>query len=67
MVLHLFVFLLMVCLLLSLALLWRLYWLHQHPSSPQGGAKRSTLHRLLNPRCPDPRIAQRDMTGSQAA
>jgi hypothetical protein len=53
MALHLFVFLLMVCLLLSLARLGRLDWLHLRPSSPRGGAKHSTLHRLLKPRCPD--------------
>ena len=53
MALHMFVFLLVVCLLLSLALLWCLDWLHLRPSSPRGGAKRSTLHRLLKPRSPD--------------
>ena len=53
MVLHLFLFLLVVCLLLSLALLWCLDWPHLRPSSPRGGAKRSTLHRLLKPCCPD--------------
>ncbi len=53
MVLHVFVFLLVVCLLLSLALLWRHDWLHLRPSSSRGGAKRSTLHRLLKPRSPD--------------
>ena len=53
MALHVFVFLFLVCLLLSLALLWRLYWFHLRPSSSRGGAKRSTLHRLLKPRSPD--------------
>jgi IS1 family transposase len=53
MVLHVFVFLLVVCLLFSLMLLWRLDWFHFRPSSSRGGAKRSTLHRLLKPRCPD--------------
>jgi transposase-like protein/IS1 family transposase len=53
MALHVFVFLLVVCLLLSLALLWRLDWFHLRPSSSSGRAKRSTLHRLLKPRCPD--------------
>src|SRR5258708_12454488 len=53
MVLHVFVFLLVVCLLLSLALLWRLDWFPLRPSSSKGRAKRSTLHRLLKPRCPD--------------
>jgi IS1 family transposase len=49
---HMFVFLLVVC-LLCLALLWRLDWLHLRPSSSRGGANRSTLHRLLKPRSPD--------------
>ncbi len=53
MILHVFVFLLLVCLLLSLALLWRLGWFSLRPSSSRGRAKRSTLHRLLKPRCPD--------------
>ena len=53
MVLHVFVFLLVVCLLLSLALLWRLDWFPFRPSSSRGWAKRSTLHRLLKPRSPD--------------
>ncbi len=49
---HVYVFLLVVCLLLSLALLWRHDWLHLQPCSSRG-AKRSTFHRLLKPRCPD--------------
>ena len=53
MVLHVLVFLLVVCPLLSLALLWRQDWLHLRPFSSRGGAKRSTLHRLLKPCCPD--------------
>src|SRR5216683_3970086 len=53
MALHVFVFLLVVCLLLSLALLWRLDWFPLRPSSSKGGAKRTTLHRLLKPRSPD--------------
>jgi IS1 family transposase len=51
MALHAFVFLL-VSFLLFLARLGRLDWLHLRPSS-RGGAKRSTLHRLLKPRSPD--------------
>ena len=47
-----FVFLLVVCLLLSLVLLWRLDWFPLRPSSSPGGAKRSTLHRLLKPHTP---------------
>jgi hypothetical protein len=54
MALHLFVLLLVVCLFLLLVLLWRLDWFPlRSSSSPRGGAKRSTLHRLLKPRCPD--------------
>ena len=53
MALHAFVLLPVVCLLLSLALLWRLCWFSLRPSSSRGGARRSTLPRLLKPRCPD--------------
>ncbi len=53
MVLHVFVALLVVCFLLCPALLWRLDGFHFRPSSSRGAAKRSTLHRLLQPRCPD--------------
>jgi IS1 family transposase len=53
MVLHVFVFLLVGCLLLSLVRLWRLDLLHIRASTSRGGAKRSTLHRLLKPRSPD--------------
>ena len=53
MALHVYMFLLVVCLLLSLALLWRLCWFPLRPSSSRGGAKRSTLQRLLKPRTPD--------------
>jgi IS1 family transposase len=52
MAVHVFLFLLVVFLILSLALLWRLCWLHLRPSSSRGGTKRSTLHRLLKPRSP---------------
>src|SRR5437588_9341759 len=53
MALHVFVFLLVVCLLLSLVLLWRLDWFPVRPSSSKGAAKRSRPHRLLKPRYPD--------------
>src|SRR5947209_4682037 len=53
MALHLFVFLLVVCLLLALALLWRLDWFPLRPASSQGAAKRTMLPRLLKPRSPD--------------
>src|SRR5437763_2481319 len=58
MVLHVFVFLLLVCLLLSLALRWLLEWVPLEPSS-SGGAKRTALHRLLKPRSPDDCLACR--------
>jgi len=50
---HVYVFLLMVCLILCLARLGRHDWLHRRPCSSRGGVKRSTLHRHLLPRCPD--------------
>ncbi len=50
---HMYVFLLVVCLLLCLARLGRHDGLHLQPCASRGGAKRSTLHRLLKPRCPD--------------
>ena len=59
MALHVYVFLLVVCLSLSLALLWRLDWLHFRLSSSQGRAKRTRLHRLLKPRSPDDCLACR--------
>jgi hypothetical protein len=64
---HVYVFLLVVCLLFSLALPWRLDWFPLRPSSSKGGAKRTTLHRLLKPRCPDDcpacRLASTPSTG----
>ena len=48
-----FVFLLVVCLLFSLALLWRLDWFPDRASASHGTAKGSTLPRLLKPRSPD--------------
>ena len=53
MALHVFVYLLVVCLLLSLALLSRLDWFPYSPSFSKGGTKHSRLHRLLKPRSPD--------------
>ena len=55
MALHVFVFvcLLVVCLFLSLALLWRLDWFHRRPSSSRGGVKRTAVQRLLKPCSPD--------------
>ncbi len=49
---HVYVFLLVVC-LLCLALLWRRDWFPLRLSSSKGEAKRTTLQRLLKPRCPD--------------
>jgi transposase-like protein len=51
--LYVFLFLLVFFLLLFLVLLWRLDWLHVRLSSSRAQAKRSTLQRLLKPRCPD--------------
>ena len=51
--LHVYVFLLVVCFLFSLTLLWCLDWFRLRSSSTQGGAKRSRLQRLLKPRSPD--------------
>jgi transposase-like protein len=60
MALHVFVFLLVVCLLLSLARLGRLCWFQLRPSSSRGGAIHSRAQRLLKPRtpldCPDCRL-----------
>src|SRR5215471_19096172 len=71
MALLVFVFLLMVCLLLSVALLWRLDWFPLQPRSSRGGAKRTTLHRLLKPRCPDDcpacRLASTPSSGGRPA
>jgi hypothetical protein len=49
--LHVFVFLLVACFLLLLALLWRLDWFPLRPSSSQGRVKLTRLPRLLKPRC----------------
>ena len=51
--LHEFVFLLVVCLFLSLALRGCLDWFHVRSSSPKGVTKRTRLDRLLKPRTPD--------------
>jgi len=52
MALHVFVLLLVACLLLCLARLGRLDWLSPRPSS-KGATKRTTVQRLLQPRSPD--------------
>jgi IS1 family transposase len=51
--LHVFVFLLVVCFLHSLVLLWHLDWFPLRSASSKGTAKRTKLHRLLKPRTPD--------------
>ena len=51
MAVHVFLFLLVLC-LLCLALLWCLDWLHRQPSSSKTGAVRTTVQRLLKPRSP---------------
>ncbi len=48
---HVFVYLLVVCLLLSLALLWRLDWLSLQPSHSRGRVIHSLTQRL-KPRTP---------------
>jgi transposase-like protein len=53
MALHVYVFLLVVCLFLLLARLGRLDWFALRPSSSPGGAKRSRFPRQLVPRTPD--------------
>jgi hypothetical protein len=52
MAIEVFLFLLVFCLLLSLALLWRLDWLHLQPSPSQAGRRRTLVQRLLKPRTP---------------
>jgi transposase-like protein len=57
--LHIVLFLITVCLIISLALLWCLNWFPLQLSSSREGAKRSTLHRLLKPRPPEDCLACR--------
>src|SRR5258708_16884688 len=68
--LHVYVFLLVVC-LLSLARLGRLDWFDLQPSSSRGGANRTALHRLLQPRSPDDcpacRLASTPSSGGEPA
>jgi len=52
MAIQVFVFLLVFFLILSLALLWRLSWLHHYPSPSQAGRRRTLFQRLLKPRTP---------------
>jgi transposase-like protein len=68
MAVHVFLFLL-VFFLLSLALLWRLGWLHLQTSSSRGGVIHSTVQRLLKPRtlldCPACRLASTPSSGGE--
>jgi len=61
---HMFLFLLVVCLFLTLALLYHLCWLYLQPSHSRGKAIHTLTHRLLKPRaphdCPVCRLAARD-------
>ncbi len=50
---HVFLFLLVFFLLLSLALLWRLSWFHLQPSYSKAAKRRTLVQRLLKPRSPD--------------
>jgi IS1 family transposase/transposase-like protein len=52
MAVHVFLFLLVLC-LLCLALFWRLGWLYRQPSPTKTGAQRIPVQRLLKPRSPD--------------
>jgi len=72
MVFHVFLFLLVVCLvLLSLVLLWRLDRLVLQPAYSREGVKRSRLPRLLKPRTPDDcpacRLASSAMSSAEPA
>src|SRR5215472_5759103 len=71
MALHVSLFLLVVCLLLILGLLWRHDWFHFQPFHSRGKAKRTTLHRLLKPRSPDDcpacRLTSTASSGGEAA
>ena len=69
MALHVCVFLLVVFLLFSLALLWHLDWLPLQPSNSRGRAIHSITHRLLKPRtpldCPACRLASTPSPGAR--
>jgi transposase-like protein/IS1 family transposase len=52
MIFHVFLFLLVVCFLLSLVLLWRLAWRPLPPSHSAVASRRSPVYRLLKPRTP---------------
>src|SRR5215472_2529169 len=50
---HVFLFVLVFFLTLSLALPWRLCWFHLPPFHSQAARRRTLVHRLLKPRSPD--------------
>jgi hypothetical protein len=52
MALHVFLFLLVFCLILGLARLWHLYWLHHTPPHSRGGAMHTTAQRLRHRHAP---------------
>ena len=52
MALHVFVFLLVFCLILGLARLWHLYWLHHNPVHSRVGAMHTTAQRLRHRHAP---------------
>jgi len=62
---HVFLFLLVVCLIRSSAVLWRPCWLPLRPSHSPAGSRHTLLHRLLRPRtpldCPLCRLSSSDM------
>src|SRR5215469_15350563 len=64
---HVYLFLLVVFLILFLALLWRLSWLHLQPPQARGGVKRTMLQRLLKPRCPDDCLVCRQATPASSS
>jgi hypothetical protein len=49
---QIFLFLLVFFFIISLALLWRLSWLHLQPSNSIAGKRRTMVQRLLKPRTP---------------
>src|SRR2546427_8412279 len=71
MALHVFMFLLVVFLILTLTLLWRLDRFQLRPFSSRGEAKRTTLQRLLKPRSPHDcsacRLASTPSSGEEPA
>jgi hypothetical protein len=68
MALHVCLFQLVFFLILSLALLWRFYWLHHQLSHSKAETRRPRVHRLLKPRTPlDCPICRRSSLGVRPA